>query len=193
MITKLKSLDKSDDNAMFDAVCNSAHQIWQAGLGAFAKAREEGEEMFEKLVREGADLQKRTQQLAVEKGFALPGTATRMAENVSKQAFGSLEKLEKVFEDRVSRSLRGMGVPTQEDIKALSRQLDELKQLITQMPERKKATRRTAANAAPKAVAKAAAKAVPKAVPKAAAKSTTLKGNARVAAKKPSRTAARAV
>ena len=36
MARNLKQLAASSDKSMMDAVCSSAHQIWQAGLGAFA-------------------------------------------------------------------------------------------------------------------------------------------------------------
>ncbi|HEU4843331.1 MAG TPA: phasin family protein, partial [Burkholderiaceae bacterium] len=42
MVKKLKTLAKDDDKQLANAVRNSAQQIWQAGLGAFAKAQEEG-------------------------------------------------------------------------------------------------------------------------------------------------------
>lgn len=182
MVTKLKSMDKSDDNALLDAVCNSAHQIWQAGLGAFSRAREEGGDVFDKLVQEGMDLQKRTQHLASDKGFTFPDTVTKLAENVSRQATGSWEKLEKVFEDRVSRSLHSLGVPTQDDIKALSRKIDELNKSITAAMAEKK----TAASAARKAApAKKAVKAKAKATPKSATKGSAMKGAGRKTTRAP--------
>jgi len=64
MVKKLKALSKSDDKQLADAVRTSAQQIWQAGLGAFAKAQEEGGKVFAKLVKEGTALQKRTQQFS---------------------------------------------------------------------------------------------------------------------------------
>jgi len=141
MVSKLKALEKSDDNALVEAVCGSAHQIWQAGLGAFSRAQEEGGDMFSRLVQQGADLQKRTQQLAGDKGFGVTDTVTRLAENVSRQASGSWEKLEKVFEERVSRSLRNLGVTTQEDIKGLSRQIDELNKSVAALVKKSSAAK----------------------------------------------------
>jgi poly(hydroxyalkanoate) granule-associated protein len=178
MANKPKPLASGDDNALVEAVCNSAHQIWQAGLGAFSRGREEGEDMFSKLVQDGAQLQKRLGQ-STDKGLGLADAVARLAESVGKQASGSLEKLEKVFEERVSRSLRSIGVPTQEDIKALSRQIEELNKSVAAMGSKK---------AAPaKRPAKAAAKAEPKApVKRPAAKSSAAKAGA----KKQPRTAA---
>ena len=50
-----------------DAVKESAQQIWLAGLGAFSKAQAEGGKVFEALVKEGVNMQRKTQTVAEEK------------------------------------------------------------------------------------------------------------------------------
>lgn len=176
MVSKLKALEKSDDNALVEAVCGSAHQIWQAGLGAFARAQEEGGDVFTKLVQQGVELQKRTQQFAGDKSFGVTDTVTRLAENVSRQASGSWEKLEKVFEDRVARSLRNLGVTTQEDIKGLSRQIDELNKSINALAKKSATTEKPAEKLMEKATPKRrAVKAVGKAPAKSAMKAPATK------------------
>lgn len=136
MVKKLRELAKADENAMLEAVCGSAHQIWQAGLGAFATAQQEGGDMFDKLVQEGVELQKLTQRLTSDKSFSVTDTVTRLAENASRQASGSWDKLEKIFEERVSRSLRSLGVPSQAEINTLSRDMAELKAALRTVGER---------------------------------------------------------
>jgi poly(hydroxyalkanoate) granule-associated protein len=105
MVKKLNKLAKADDKQLASAVRTSAQQIWQAGLGAFAKAQEEGGKVFAKLVEEGTALQKRTQKLTGTKMSDMTDTVSKMADGVSRQASGSWDKLEQVFEDRVSRAL----------------------------------------------------------------------------------------
>jgi len=173
MVKKLKSLAKSDDKQLADAVRTSAQQIWQAGLGAFAKAQEEGGKVFAKLVQEGTELQKRTQKLANGKVSEVTDTVTRMADNVSKQAAGSWDKLEQVFEDRVSRSLKSLGVPTQADIQTLTKRVEELTKAVATLSGKKPAATKAAAKPATK---KPAAKPVTK---KAAAKATPRKSAAK--------------
>jgi poly(hydroxyalkanoate) granule-associated protein len=161
MVKKLKALSKADDKQLAEAVRTSAQQIWQAGLGAFAKAQEEGGKVFAKLVKEGTDLQKRTQQLAEGKVQEVTGTVSKVADSVSKQAAGSWDKLEKVFEDRVSRSLKTLGVPTQKDIQALTKRVEELNKAVAALSGKKVAATRAAApkkTAAKKTARKAAAK-----------------------------------
>ncbi|HZW12719.1 MAG TPA: phasin family protein [Noviherbaspirillum sp.] len=173
MVKKLKALAKSDDTQLAEAVRTSAQQIWQAGLGAFAKAQEEGGKVFAKLVKEGTELQKRTQKLANGKVSDVTDTVTKMAESVSKQASGSWDKLEQVFEDRVSRSLQSLGVPTQKDIQTLTKRVEELSEAVAALSGKKVA--------APKAAAKPVAKKVVarKAAAKPAAKKVATKAAAR--------------
>jgi poly(hydroxyalkanoate) granule-associated protein len=150
MAKKMKALAKSDDKQLAEAVRTSAQQIWQAGLGAFVKAQEEGGKVFAKLVKEGTDLQKRTQKLTEGKASEVAGTVTRVADSVSKQAAGSWDKLEQVFEDRVSRSLQSLGVPTQKDIQALTQRIEELNKTVAALSGKKAVV----AKAAGKSVAK---------------------------------------
>ncbi|HZW21668.1 phasin family protein [Noviherbaspirillum sp.] len=177
MVKKLKALAQSDDTQLAEAVRASAQQIWQAGLGAFAKAQEEGGRVFAKLVKEGTELQKRTQQLANGKVSDVTGTVVRMADSVSKQAAGSWDKLEQVFEDRVSRSLKSLGVPTQEDIQALTKRVEELNKAVSALSGKKPAASKTAAKPAAKksAAKKAAAKPVAKKATKTASRKAAAK------------------
>lgn len=172
MVKKLKALANSDDKQLADAVRTSAQQIWQAGLGAFAKAQEEGGRVFAKLVKEGTELQKRTQKLANGKVGEVTDTVAKMADSVSKQAAGSWDKLEKVFEDRVSRSLKTLGVPTEKDIQTLTKRVEELSKAVATLSGKKPAASRAAAKPAAKKVAAkpVAKKAVKTAARKAAAK-----------------------
>lgn len=154
MVKKLKTLAKEEEKQLASAVRTSAQQIWQAGLGAFAKAQEEGGRVFSKLVKEGSDLQKR----AEDKVSDVTGTVTKMADGVSKQASGSWDKLEQVFEDRVSRALAKIGVPTQKEIQALTKRVEQLSKAVAELSGKK-----VPADAPARAPRKAAAKAVPKA------------------------------
>lgn len=186
MVRKLKSLEAAEEASLIEAVRNSAHLIWQAGLGAFSRAQDEGGELFARLVQQGSDLQKQTQQLADVKGSGVTDSMSRLAENVGRQASGSWERIEKVFEDRVSRSLRSLGVPTRDDLKAISRQLDDLSASIQAMA-RKEAAAAKSADKAPSA--KRAAKPASR-QPKAAVKSAVAKPPSRTAARKQARPAA---
>ena len=62
MVKKLKAMAEKSrgDSELASGIKESAHEIWLAGLGAFAKAQEEGQKVFKALVREGSSMQQRT-------------------------------------------------------------------------------------------------------------------------------------
>ena len=111
-----------DANDAAQAVRDSAQKIWLAGLGAFERAKTEGPRVFESLVEQGRNMGARAVGMADE---ALKG----MREG-NYNASGSLEKLEKMFEQGVSRSLKGLGVMTARDVEELSRQVRELNESV---------------------------------------------------------------
>lgn len=159
MARKLKEIAATkQDASLMDAVCQSAHQIWQAGLGAFAAAQGQGDALFSKLAADGARLQKQIEHAA---GGKLPGIAARGAgESAHAPEGGSWEKLEKVFEDRVGRALHSLGVPTQKDFRTLGRQIEELNRAIAQLSASSaRAPRQAAKRAVKQGAAPARAKA----------------------------------
>lgn len=190
MVKKLKEL--TEDKELASAVRSSAQQIWQAGLGAFAKAQEEGGRVFSRLVQEGTEFQKR----AEDKVANVSGTVGKLADGVGKQASGSWDKLEQVFEERVARALATIGVPTQNDIAALHAQIDALSRQVAALSvkaapaPRPKAAVKPAVKAAPSSVAKAAPKMPKAAVAKAPAKPAA-RAAPRAAAKAVSKPAAK--
>ena len=144
-----------EQHALLEAVRNSAQQIWQAGLGAFSKAQQDGSALFDKLVRDGSELHRLTQFLP-DGGAAMADKVSSFAGNVGKQATGSWDKLEKIFEDRVARALRSLGVPSQEDLERLRAEIAVLKAALADTAPAPRAQRKAPAKRAAKAAAKSA-------------------------------------
>ncbi|MGK5007787.1 phasin family protein [Janthinobacterium sp. LB2P70] len=187
MAKKLKEL--TEDTELASTVRSSAQQIWQAGLGAFAKAQEEGGRVFSRLVKEGTEFQKR----AEDKVADVSGSVGKLADGVGKQASGSWDKLEQVFEERVARALATIGVPTQQDIAALHAQIDALSRQVAALSAKPApaAKPKVAAKPAVKAAPKVASKAVPKTAPKAAAAKAPAKPASKAVSKPAARPAAK--
>ena len=151
VVKKLKSVAK--DSQLSATIRDSAQQIWLAGLGAFAKAQEEGNKVFDALIREGEAIQKKTRKVTEDKVTEMAATAT-----------GTWAELGQVFENGVARSLNSLGVPTKDDVAQLAKRVAELK------AEVEKLNRGAAKAAKPAAVAKPVRRAAPKAAPKPAPK-----------------------
>jgi poly(hydroxyalkanoate) granule-associated protein len=134
MVKKLKQLAEKQatgvtglfDSALAGSVKDSAQQIWLAGMGAFSKAQAEGGKVFEALVKEGVNLQRKTQSVAETKFSEVTGKMTGMASEVQAKAGQQWDKLESIFEERTAKALARLSVPTAKDIKALSARIDEL-------------------------------------------------------------------
>ena len=107
-------------------VMDSAQQIWLAGLGAFVKAQAEGGKLFESLVKEGAALDAKTRKVTDAKVAEARSTVEATLGQVRERSQETWDKLEKVFEDRVSRALGRLGVPGRDEIRSLSSKVDEL-------------------------------------------------------------------
>lgn len=174
---KLKALTESQ---LALTVRESAQQIWLAGLGAFAKAQEEGSKVFDALVKEGETIQARTRKLTDEKIAEVAG-----------KAVGTWDRLEQVFEDRVARALGSLGVPSRKDIDRLSKRVAELTSVVHALTE----AQGRAAAPAPAARAKPAAKPAARGATKSSAKTATkpaTKPAATSAARKPAARSAKA-
>lgn len=171
MVKKLKpeSTDnRQHDNQLAAAIKESASQIWLAGLGAFGKAQQEGNKMFETLVKEGNSLQSLSKNFTEKQIGAVTGKVSKAAGDVAKQASQSWDKLEGVFESRVARALSRLGVPTNKDIQALIARVEELNSSVQKLggkPVAKAAAAKRASRAAKPAAttAKPAGKRVRKA------------------------------
>ncbi len=108
-----------DPAAMSDNVKEQAQQIWLAGLGAFAKAQQDGTKAFEKLVSDGISMQRKVHSTAEEKLAEATQRATQAAHTLSERATGQWGKLEGIFEERVAKAMQGLGVPSAAELKAL--------------------------------------------------------------------------
>ena len=140
------------------SVKDSAQQIWQAGLGAFAKAQAEGTRAFEALVKEGTSLQRKTQAAAEEKISEATSKMTHMASDISSKASGHWDKLENIFEERVAKALNKLGVPSAKDVAALTTRIDELNKSVQKLSAAPKTAPKAAAKKAARPAAKTAAK-----------------------------------
>lgn len=180
MVTKgkAKAVKGSDAAQLAEAVRESAQQIWLAGLGAFAKARSDRDKLFQVLVKQGKMLQARTKSLAEHRIEEVSGRVTEVREKVERQATESWDRLEQVFEDRVSRALGRLGVPTSRELEELVRRVDAIA-AATGAAARKAAAK--PAKAARKPAAKRAGK---KPAAKPAAKRSAAKAPAKRAARK---------
>lgn len=184
--TTSKAKPKATEKApgMAENIMGSANEIWLAGLGAFAKAQEEGVKIFNKLVDEGKDFEnvfKKVPQTAVKE-------VKTTVNKVKGKATQSWDKLENIFESRVEKTLKKLDIPTNDEINALLSKVETLASEVSKLTgnyvsDVKDAAKKAVKTPAKKAPAKkAAAKKAP--VKKAASKKVTKKAATKKVAKK---------
>jgi poly(hydroxyalkanoate) granule-associated protein len=149
MVKKLRvKATGSSDSALAAAIKDSAQQIWLAGVGAFSKAQQEGNKVFETLVREGNSIQKRTMRVTEDKVNEVTTKIGKFAGRFQHQTNSTWDKLEGVFEERVERALKRLGVPTHKEITELTHRVEKLTASVNKLgaaPARKAAPRKRAA------------------------------------------------
>lgn len=161
MVKKLKAMaDKKAnnpagllDNALAQTIKDSAQQIWLAGMGAFAKAQADGTQAFDKLIKDGMSLQRKTQGLAEDKISEVTGKMTAMAGEVSSKAGQHWDKLESIFEQRTAKAMGRLGVPSAKDLAALNARVEALE---AKLGGKKTPAKKATAKVAPRAVTKKA-------------------------------------
>lgn len=113
-------------NPAAHGIMDSAQQIWSTGVKALGRAQQESTRLFEALVKEGANVEKKTRSLASGKVNAVRGSVENRVEQVKDRAADTWDRLEKVFEERVQRALVRLGVPGRDELQALIQRVDQL-------------------------------------------------------------------
>jgi poly(hydroxyalkanoate) granule-associated protein len=121
------------DSELAKTVRDSAQQIWLAGLGAFTKAQGEGTKAFDALVKQGAEMHRKTQAVAEEKIGEVASKMTQVAGDVGAKAGQHWDKLETIFEERVAKALGKLGVPSHKDVEALMARIDALNAAVAKL------------------------------------------------------------
>lgn len=113
----------------------SAHEIWLAGLGAFALAGEEGGRLFKQLVKRGEGMEKINK--------ARIGKITARAESLQGEARTAVAKLATPIEAGMTNAMHRLGVPTRKEIATLTKRVEELTRVVAKSKgTARKATRR---------------------------------------------------
>ena len=127
---ELGSQQGEQAKGLAQAVLDSSHQIWLAGLGAFAKTQQGGMKVFEALVKQGENVEAKTRAAAAHTAEAARGAASARAKEMQAIAGDTWDKLEQVFEKRVERALGRLGIYSAADVKRLTERVDELSQAV---------------------------------------------------------------
>jgi poly(hydroxyalkanoate) granule-associated protein len=116
----------------------ASKDIWLAGLGAMAQAqaqaRAQGSKAFESLVADGLAFQRKSQAVAQEKLHEATAHFNQLAQGITsgintsivQPAGVKVDRLEHMFEDRVARALKSLGLPTAQEVTELQERVAAL-------------------------------------------------------------------
>lgn len=102
------------------------HQIWLAGLGAFARAEEEGSKFFDNLVDTGKEVESRTRDKSESR-------VEEIKERVRNRTGETMDRMEKAFDERLNKALSRLGIPNKREVEALQQRVQELTAALDQM------------------------------------------------------------
>jgi poly(hydroxyalkanoate) granule-associated protein len=132
-------------------VVEFGQKVWLAGLGAFARARSEGPMLFESLAEEGAAVQAQARdstETAVKDLLAqVRSAADERIATVRGKANETWGNVEKIFQSRVHKALQQLGMPTSQEIRALTKKVDELSRGVDALSKRERRASRAARGA----------------------------------------------
>ena len=114
-------------------VVNSAKDLLFAGLGVFSVAQKESEKLFgqgtrlfDRLVSEGARVEKESIHFAENKVGELRTDVQKRLDAVGHQVNENWDSLGNIFDERVSGTLERLGIPTSKDLDKLSGYLQDI-------------------------------------------------------------------
>jgi poly(hydroxyalkanoate) granule-associated protein len=125
-------------NAALPKIRESAHEIWLAGLGAFALAGEEGGRLFRSLVKKGQGMEK-LNKARIEK-------LVHRVDGFRGEARTAVARVKTPIEAGMTTAMHRLGVPTRKEIATLTKRVEELTRVVSK--SRPKGTRRPRATRA---------------------------------------------
>ncbi|WP_089605034.1 phasin family protein [Acinetobacter piscicola] len=106
-------------------------QIWLAGLGAFSRAEEEGNKLFDSLVKVGEELELKTVEVTDQ-------TVNKVAEKTKESVTDTKDKVEKLIDQSVNHSLNRIGLVTAKDLQHLENLILQLHTKVDELVDENK-------------------------------------------------------
>lgn len=135
-MTAQDSQTSTNDREGFDLkdlpneVTGRAREIWLAGLGALSRLEQEGDKVFQTLVERGKQYETKRRKQFEETTENLRDQKNTFADDVTDRLDDATKSVEKAVTDTLSGTLGRLGVPTQDEVRGLSRRVGELSEKL---------------------------------------------------------------
>jgi len=126
---------KSENTSLIDIkdmeknVSDTARQIWLAGLGALASAKDEGVKIYDTLVEKGTEFEKKGKK-EIE---ALLESAKSMAKETENSVTG---KVNETIDDTVKNVLERFDIPSRDEVKTLISKVETLAKKVEELSKK---------------------------------------------------------
>jgi poly(hydroxyalkanoate) granule-associated protein len=111
-------------------VSGRAREVWLAGLGALSRLEEEGDKVFQTLIERGKDYEDKRREQIEQTTEDLRDQQQSFTEDVTERLDNATKSVEKAVSDTLSGTLGRLGVPTQDEVRGLSRRVGELSEKL---------------------------------------------------------------
>lgn len=125
------SKDKKKEDRT-EQLSERAREIWLAGLGALASVEEEGSKLYQNLVKKGEDFEGKSK----EQVDSVLDSVSENYKKVEKQFSDAFSKAEDTFEESVAKVVKGLGVPTQDEVSSLTKKVDKLTRKVEDLSDK---------------------------------------------------------
>lgn len=109
----------------FDRIRETGRHVWLAGLGAFARAEEQGKEMFDRLVARGREVETR-------RFKAIDRTVARTSDQLKDWG----DRVQDTMQDSLRGLMHRIGLPSRKDLDHLSARLSALSSKVDRVASR---------------------------------------------------------
>lgn len=113
-----------------DEVTGRAREIWLAGLGALSRLEEEGDKVFQTLIERGKDYEDKRREQIEKTTEDLRNQQASFTEDVTERLDDATKSVEEAVTDTLSGTLGRLGVPSQDEVRGLSRRVGELSEKL---------------------------------------------------------------
>jgi len=132
-VVETVEVEETSSAKIAEKVRASAHQIWLAGLGAYAKAEEESVKVIESLIKEGEEVESRATEVktgTIAKTTEIRERANQSIEDVRAKINESLDKVEALLEKSIESVVNFLGMPSKSDVDTLIKKVETLNKSV---------------------------------------------------------------
>jgi poly(hydroxyalkanoate) granule-associated protein len=129
MTKKTENTSLIDIKDMEKNVSDTARQIWLAGLGALASAKDEGVKIYDTLVEKGTEFEK--------KGKKEIEALLESAKSMAKETENSVTvKVTETIDDTVKNVLERFDIPSRDEVKTLISKVETLAKKVEELSKK---------------------------------------------------------